>query len=153
VITAWRIVKKRHATAAFDGDGARRFGGRWNSPGIRMVYVASTRSLAALELAVHLDRSTVLSSFVLIPCEFDERLVTRVSVGRLPADWRRDPAPPELARIGDTWANAATSAALEVPSAIIEQEMNYLLNPRHPDFPKISIGKAADFEFDARLIK
>lgn len=102
-------------------------------------------------MAVHLDRSTLLSAFVVIPCEFDERLVTAVARDKLPAQWRRDPPPPELARIGDAWAQAAQSAVLAVPSALIEEETNFLLNPAHPDFSGIRIGEPQDFDFDQRL--
>jgi len=140
VPTAWRIVKKRHAATAFDGEGARLFGGRWSSPGVPVVYVASTRSLAVLEMAVHLDRATLLASFVLIPCEFDDRLVTIVNRSALPLRWRRDPPPPELAAIGDAWVKQAGSAVFAVPSAIIEEETNFLLNPAHPNFSQIRIG-------------
>ena len=153
MVTAWRIVKKQHAARAFDGEGARIYGGRWNSPGVPVVYVASTRALAVLEMAVHLDRSRLLASFVLIPCEFEERLVIVVDPGALPPQWRRDPAPPELARIGDLWVRQRQSAVLEVPSAVIEEERNFLLNPRHRQFSKISIGGPESFEFDPRLIK
>lgn len=151
--TAWRIVKKRHASQAFDGEGARLFGGRWNSPGLSVVYVAGTRSLAVLEMAVHLDRSALLASFVLVPCDFDERLVSSVDRRALPAHWGGDPPPPELATIGDNWIKQARSAVLAVPSAIIEEETNYLLNPAHPDVSAVRIGDALDFEFDQRLIK
>jgi RES domain-containing protein len=153
LLTAWRIVKKRHASSAFDGEGARLFGGRWNSPGVTVVYLASTRSLAALEMAVHLDRSTLLASFVLIPCEFHARLVTAVDQSALPVQWRRNPPPPELAAIGDAWVKKAQSAVLAVPSALIEEETNFLLNPAHPDFSAITIGDPQDFEFDRRLVK
>ena len=153
MIAAWRIVKQRHSANAFDGEGARLFGGRWNSPGVAVVYVASSRSLAALEMAVHLDRSTLLSSFVLIPCEFDDRFVTSVPRDTLPIDWRRDPPPPRLAEIGDAWVGAAATAVLQVPSAVIEAETNYLLNPAHPDFGRIRVGAPEKFEFDSRLIK
>jgi RES domain-containing protein len=142
--TAWRIVKKRYAVSAFDGQGARQFGGRWNSPGVPVVYVASTRSLAVLEMAVHLDRATLLSSFVLIQCEFDERLVTAVAHERLPPEWRRDSPPPELAQIGDAWAKSTESAVLAVPSAIIEKETIFLLNPEHQDFARIRISEPDD---------
>lgn len=120
---------------------------------MRMVYVASTRALAALEMAVHLDRATLLASFVLIPCEFDERLATTIDRRALPAQWRRNPPPPELAAIGDAWVKHAQSAVLAVPSAIIEDETNFLLNPAHPDFSAIRVGDPQAFEFDARLIK
>jgi RES domain-containing protein len=153
MITAWRIAKKQYAANAFDGEAARRFGGRWNSPGVPVVYVASTRALAALEMAVHLDRSTLLASFVLLACDVDQRLVRSVDRSVLPADWRRDPAPAELAVIGDRWVKQAQSVVLAVPSAIIEQEMNFLLNPAHPDFSLIRIGRPESFTFDQRLIK
>ena len=71
----------------------------------------------------------------------------------LPADWRRDPAPTELAVIGDRWVKQAQSVVLAVPSAIIEQEMNFLLNPAHPDFSLIRTGGPESFTFDQRLIK
>jgi RES domain-containing protein len=151
--TAWRIVKKRDARSAFDGQGARLFGGRWNSPGIGVVYIASTRSLAALEMAVHLDRATLLASFVLIPCTFHERLVTALDYSALPHDWRRDPAPSELALMGDAWVRSGQSAILAVPSAIVAEEVNFLLNPAHPDFHEIAIGRPETFDFDPRLLK
>ena len=152
MITAWRIVKQRYAAAAFDGEAARLFGGRWNSPGVAVVYVASSRSLAVLETAVHLDRSTLLSAFVLIPCEFDERLVTIVPQHTLPVAWRRNPPRPTVAEVGDSWVKAARTAILQVPSAIIEPERNYLLNPAYPDFAQIKVGEPETFEFDPRLI-
>jgi RES domain-containing protein len=153
LLEAWRIVKKAHASNAFDGEGARLFGGRWNSPGIAVVYVASTRALAALEMAVHLDHATLLQSFVLRSCEFDERLVTTTDRSTLPTNWRSDPAPLETAAIGDAWVRRSESAVLAVPSAIIEEETNFLLNPLHPDFTQIRLGPLRHFEFDTRLIK
>lgn len=150
---AWRIVKRRFAERAFDGEGARLFGGRWNSPGVPVIYVSSTRALAVLEMAVHLDRATLLSSFVLVPCEFAARLATHVAGAQLPPQWRRNPPLPDLARIGDGWVRSASSAVLAVPSAIIPEELNFLLNPAHPDFAEISIGQPHDFEFDRRLIR
>lgn len=118
-----------------------------------MVYVASTRALAVLEIAVHLDRSALLGSFVLIPCRFDEGIVIDVDRRAFSARWRRDLPPPELATIGDTWAKEGHSAVLAVPSVIIEEEINFLLNPKHPDFSKIKIGNPEPFEFDQRLMK
>jgi RES domain-containing protein len=109
--------------------------------------------LAALEMAVHLDRSALLASFVLLVCDFDQRLVSSLDRSVLPADWRRDPAPAELAVIGDRWVKQAQSVVLGVPSAIIEQEMTFLLNPAHPDFSRIRIGSPELFAFDQRLIK
>jgi RES domain-containing protein len=153
VITAWRIVKARHQAAAFDGEGARLYGGRWNSRGLPVVYMAASPALAALEMLVHVGNSGVLSSYVSIACAFDEALVLRLDRQRLPKDWRSSPALPELALVGDAWLKDGTSAVLEVPNAIIPAESNYLLNPRHPGFAAIEIGRPQPFEFDLRLLR
>jgi RES domain-containing protein len=136
-ITAWRIVKGRHAANAFD---ARLEGGRWNSPGTPLVYTSASAALAALEMLVHLGRRSILGAYLLIACTFEERLVERLDTKRLPPNWRSYPAPPELQMIGDEWARAATSTVLQVPSAVIETESNYLLNPRHEDFRAVRVG-------------
>ena len=151
MIRSWRIVKARHAANAFDGEGARLLGGRWNSPGRRVVYTAENAALAALEMLVHLGRMTILPAYVVIRCDFDEKLVTEV--GKLPADWRKYPAPPALPAIGDAWLASGKSAVLRVPSAIVPGENNYLLNPAHPKFARIAIGAPERFELDTRLLK
>jgi RES domain-containing protein len=152
-ITAWRIVKARHAARAFDGEGARLEGGRWNSAGTPLVYTSESAALAALELLVHLEWGPILSAYVLIPCRFDEGLVSRLDRSRLPKDWRAYPAPHDLQAMGDGWARKNESAVLEVPSAVIEAESNYLINPRHPDFGAIRVMKPVGFEFDVRLLR
>lgn len=149
--TGWRIVKTRHANTAFDGEGARLYGGRWNSPGTRMVYTASSISLAVLEILVHLDKSSVLSSYSLIAVRFDDNLVQRLERRELPEGWRDYPAPSELQRIGDEWVESRRSAVLEVPSVIVEDESIYLINPVHPEFSTVSVGEPKPFNFDQRL--
>jgi RES domain-containing protein len=150
-IAAWRIVKARRAASAFTGEGARIEGGRWNPPGTAMVYTAQSAALATLEMLVHL-RAGATPAYVLIPCQFDGRLVERLDRRRLPADWRSYPAPPELQSIGDAWIKSQASAVLEVPSAIIASESNYLLNPRHPGFRTVRMGQPEPFPLDLRLL-
>ncbi len=150
--TGWRIVKSRRARSAFDGEGARLYGGRWNSPGTRMVYVAGSVSLAVLEVLVHLGNAGVLSSYSLCAVEFEDGLMESLDRSRLPADWRSYPAPPGLREIGDAWVRDRTSVILEVPSAVIERESNYLINPAHPDFASVNVGEPEPFEFDSRLL-
>jgi RES domain-containing protein len=152
-ITAWRIVKARRAPAAFDGEGARLEGGRWNSPGTLVVYTSGSAALAALELLVHLGRESILSAYVLITCTFDDALVSPLDRKRLPDNWRSYPAPLELQLIGDEWVRAGASAVLKVPSAVISTDANYLLNPRHPDFRAIRVSDPKPFEYDPRLLK
>ena len=148
-LRAWRIVKAKHAATAFSGEGARLYGGRWNSPGVSLVYTSGTKALAALESLVHLN-PPVIFKYAAIPIEFDAALVEKVTA--LPADWNDMPAPPSTRAIGDLWAKQARSAVLELPSVIIPGESNYLLNPAHPDVKKISIGKSEPFSFDPRLL-
>lgn len=147
----WRIVPENRAYDAFVGEGARRFGGRWNSPGIAIVYGSQHQSLAALELLVHFNPITP-NRFKVFQFQFPDSLVENMAVRNLPKDWRQEPPPPSAQYFGNVWARELRSAVLAIPSIIIPDELNYLLNPRHPDFKKITIGKAEDFSFDARLL-
>ncbi len=149
--TAWRIVKEKHASTAFDGEGAWLFGGRWNSRGTRVVYASSTKALATLESLVHLN-PPVTFRYVVIPISFDHALVEKAPLSVLPTNWTEEPPPPSTKKIGDDWAKENRSAVLELPSVIIQSEPNYLLNPAHRDFKKIVIGKPELFSFDPRLI-
>lgn len=146
---AWRIVKAKHAATAFSGEGAAATGGRWNSRGVPVVYASSTLSLAVLESLVHLN-PPVLFKYVAFPIEFDAALVA--SLASLPGDWAIEPPGPQSKSVGDAWARAHKSAVLAVPTVLIPAETNYLLNPAHPDFKKISIGKPRPFAFDRRLL-
>lgn len=151
--TAWRITKRKYAKTAFDGSGARKFGGRWNSHGTLVIYTAQSQSLAVLEVLVHLERPRALQEYVLIPVEIDEPLVRTVELADLPKQWRQYPGPPALREMGDDWVRSGASAVLKVPSALIPAENNFLLNPAHADFKRLVIGEPAAFEFDARLVK
>lgn len=153
IVTAWRIVKKKHQAAAFSGEGARRYGGRWNSKGVAMVYAAASSALAALEILVHLQAHEILRSYVLMSISFDDILVETLPVSELPRQWRSDPAPAALQAIGDQWITRASSAVLRVPSVLIDNESNYLLNPNHSDFARCVRGKPRPFRFDRRLLK
>jgi RES domain-containing protein len=151
MITGWRIVKTRYTSSAFDGEGARLYGGRWNSPGTRMVYTAESISLAILEMLVHLDDSNTLSSYSLCSAQFDEPLVTSIKINELPPNWREYPTLPRLQQIGDQWIKSQASVVLRVPSVVVETESNYLINPSHPDFSLVKLGKPKPYEFDSRL--
>ncbi len=149
-ITAWRVVKRKHATVAFDGAGARRHGGRWNGPGVAVIYTASSTSLGFLEMLVNAS-SSLLPFYLAIPVTFQETQVESIDRGALPDDWRTSPAPHELARIGNRWIASRGSPVLQVPSAVIPHEANYLLNPAHPEFASIQIGEPFEIETDPRL--
>jgi RES domain-containing protein len=137
--TAWRICKEKHSKHAFSGEGARLFGGRWNSPGTSVVYVAGSQSLAALEMLVHLSAADLLGKYVLIPVEIEESFIAEIPL--LPKSWRAYPAPTEMRIIGDEWAHSGSSVALRVPSTLVPSEANFLLNPQHADFPGSKLDK------------
>ena len=153
MLTAWRIVQAHRITSAFKGEGAQRYGGRWNHKGIPIVYVAGSLSLAALELLVHLESSQILSIYASIAIEFDDHLCLRLEPSHLPADWTDCPASDSTRNIGTAWFNSGDSVILAVPSVIVPVETNYLINPLHPDFKKIKIGGPEQFEYDLRLVK
>lgn len=147
----WRLTKPRRAS--FDGEGARLYGGRWNHPGLAVVYAAESLSLAVLELFVHLNPYDA-PDLVAVGAEVPDALpVRRVDRSALPSNWRRTPAPTPLADLGSGWLREGAVAALAVPSAIVPRETNYLLNPAHPDFARIRIGKPEPFSLDPRLWK
>jgi RES domain-containing protein len=152
-VSAWRIVKARHAAKAFTGQGAKDYGGRWNSPGVPVIYVAGSAALAMLEMLVHLQSHDLLKRYVLFEVTFDLSLVTSVRPTTLPRTWKRSPPPPAVQLVGDSWIADARSAVLRVPSVIVPNEWNYLLNPAHADFRKITIGPKQPARFDPRLIK
>jgi RES domain-containing protein len=151
-VTAWRIAKRKHAGAAFWGEGARLFGGRWNNPGTAIIYTAQSQSLAAVEMLVHLGSAELLGSYVVFEVSIDESLIAPVELSELPGNWRNDPPPATVRAIGDAWVAGGSSAVLRVPSVVIPGENNFLLNPRHEDFPKLQIHKPVSFRFDQRLV-
>jgi len=152
-VTAWRIFHPRHAATAFRGEGAARYGGRWNSKGVPLIYAAGSQSLAALELLVHLSSDEVLAEFLIASLTFDASRMERCNASLLPADWRTDPAPLALRAVGDEWFRQARSAVLQVPSALVPDEANYLVNPEHPHFARIKIGPSRPFQFGPRTLK
>jgi len=152
IIRAWRIVQAHHAANAFDGEGARLYGGRWNRPGTKLIYCSQTLALSTLEIVVNLDCSQTLNRYISIPIDFGEDLVTPLAPEDLPPDWDVNPPPLSTQSLGSAWAMAGVSAVLSVPSTVIRTETNYLLNPSHPEFSSMVIGEASPFEIDSRLV-
>lgn len=152
MLTVWRLVTARFADSAFSGEGARLYGGRWNRKGVPMVYAAATQSLAMLEMLV--QDEPLRARYVVIPATLPKGLkIERIAPDQLPADWRDLSARESLQAIGSDWVKRQSSTVLAVPSAVIPTESNYLLNPQHPSFARIEIGKPQDFVTDLRLIK
>ena len=150
-ITAWRITRKKYVSKAFSGEGAKTYGGRWNPVGFPMVYLAQSLSLAILELMVHLEDDSDISGFVAIPVTFDSALVQAVPPSRLPKNWLDLPVSEQSQNFGRQWLEAKQSLVLQVPSSVVPNESNFLVNPRHPQFSLLKIGSPQPLHIDRRI--
>ena len=140
MIEAWRLASPEHGGVVAEmlsGDGARRYGGRWNSPGRRVVYLGGSLALASMELLVHLRTPAVLRTYRKLRVRIPESLILVVARCDLPADWAAPSLHPATQQIGDRWLHSRASAVLQVPSAVVIGEVNYIVNPLHPDFCRI----------------
>lgn len=147
----WRIA--REAFDRLDGEGPRRFGGRWNSPGRPVVYTAAHLSLAMVEVLVHTDPDLIPDGLAVFEIQIpDSAAAERIAIHDLPPDWAGIPDHPACRAIGDDWIGRGASAVLAVPSAIVPEETNYLANPLHPDAAGIRVVRSRPFSFDPRLL-
>lgn len=153
MLVAWRLAVPEFARTPEDmlsGEGARLYGGRWNSPGRAAVYLADSLALAGMELLVNLGNAAVLQTYRKMPVYIPEELVMHIKLGDLPPGWETGPRATTRA-IGDRWLDQGQSAVLHAPSAVVPVESNFIVNPRHLDFPAIKPGPISDFRYDPRL--
>jgi RES domain-containing protein len=151
-VRVWRIASAAHA--AFDGEGARRYGSRWTPRGVPAIFTSATLSLAALERFVHTDSDLEAVNLIATPVEIDDDVdIESVALAILPANWRTFPSPPTLTAIGAQWLATIRTAVLSVPSVVIPHERNFVLNPTHEAFAKLTIGRSEPFSFDPRMWK
>ena len=152
MLTVWRLVTARFTQTAFSGDGAKRYGGRWNRKGVPMVYTSGSQALAMLEMVV--QDNSLRARYMVIPAEIPQRIaIERLFPDDLPPDWRDVAAREQLQAIGTAWARELRSAVMAVPSAVVPAELNYLLNPLHPAFSRIRIGEPEELVTDLRLLQ
>lgn len=147
----WRLA--RAVYPALDGEGARRHGGRWNAAGTPVAYTSEHLSLAVLEALVHTDPDLLpddLTAYRIdVPDDLAELALSAFDAGAFPADWRD---PYVSVRLGDAWAAPGGEALLVVPSLVVPQERNVLVNPRHPDAGRIQVVGSEPFALDSRLV-
>jgi RES domain-containing protein len=150
-VRVWRLALPAHA--ALDGEGARQYGGRWNSKGLRAVYTSGHLSLAALELLAHLHPDEIPRELRAFEIDVPDNLpVTKVNVASLPPDWQL-PEHEACKQIGDDWLIRGATPVLAVPSALIPAELNYVINPRHRDASSIAVVATEPFEFNPRVLR
>ncbi|MCH7226796.1 RES family NAD+ phosphorylase [Haloferula sp. A504] len=145
----YRLVQARWAQDAMSGEGARLAGGRWNPPGLPAVYLAGSRSLAALEIVVHAPREVLSLDWRIFEVEVPDDAIEEPE--RLPKHWAALPSSPAARRFGGAWLRESRALALRVPSAIVPQESVLLLNPGHAGIDRIRVSKPEDFRFDSRI--
>jgi RES domain-containing protein len=153
-IDLFRLTKTGFVSACFDGEGARLYGGRWNSKGLPCVYLGTTRAICVLETLVHLNNEQKLPLFSMFQLTVPEELVSTLDPADWPKDWAQDPAPLSTKEMGDNWLSGCSSLILLVPSSVVAGEWNALFNPAHPAAKSIvSTAKAIEFNLDPRLMK
>jgi RES domain-containing protein len=153
-VIAWRITKRRYSSrdAVLRGGGAEEIGGRWNAPGLPLVYASENASLALLETLVQASLQRLPKSLVIVQIAVPESLSVRtIRDAELPAEWKAI-GNARCVAIGSEWIRTKQTAMLRVPSAVNPLESNILLNPAHPETAKCRVGKAIPLEFDPRLL-
>jgi RES domain-containing protein len=153
VINVFRLALRRFATP-LSGKGAAISGGRWNSKGVEMLYTASNRSLAMVEVVVHMTADTIPVDYVMVSIEMpDDISMIEMDEASLPKGWSRSPFGVETQRIGDAFCRSGNACVLRLPSAVTKGDSNLLLNPDHEHFDMIRVVAIENFSFDSRLIK
>jgi RES domain-containing protein len=147
-VEVYRICVEEYSRDLF----ASGFRGRWNLKGSFVVYTAGSRALACLENVVHRSGEGLQSLFKVVVIHVPDELTrARISLDQLPAEWHKTKNYPLCQPLGEAWYQSRPSAILEVPSSIIPNEYNFILNTRHPDFKAIQIIRWENFDFDPRI--
>ena len=147
----YRLCKKKHRND-LSGREAELGGGRWNSKGMAILYTSENRALCTAEIAVHTPLGIVPSEYYLITLELPKKtIIHQVFVKDLPKNWKKFPHIPETKTIGDDFIQENKYLVLKTPSAVIQEEYNYLINQNYRDFDKVKIKNIEPFEFDLRL--
>ncbi len=146
----YRVGRTRYAND-LTGEGARLFGGRWNNKGIGCLYTSESRALALLEYTVNIDIDDIPRALSITTIEISDRLIKNLKEADLPGDWKHSPAPSSTKSFGSKLLLAAAGPVIKIPSAIIPDEYNYLLNPLHTESKKFKVIDISDFIYDVRI--
>ncbi|WP_166386617.1 RES family NAD+ phosphorylase [Polaribacter sp. 11A2H] len=149
----FRLSKRKYATA-FNGKGAAKSNNRWNSKRTEIIYTAESRALAMAEVAVHLTIATLPKDYVMITILVPDIVsIQKIDAKKLSENWNSNPSNSNTKKIGDNFIDAMEACILKVPSAVVQGDFNYLINPYHKEFKKIKIIEITDFPFDNRIFQ
>lgn len=149
----FRLSRKKYAKD-LSGKGASLFGNRWNSKGVEMLYTAESRALAMAEVLVHLSLLALPDDYMMIEIEVPESIqIELLKSNSLGENWNLNPLNPKTQALGDAFIHSKSKCVLRVPSAVVNGDFNYLLNPNHPEIHKIKIVDIVKFPFDKRVFK
>ena len=148
-MTVYRISSCRYIDD-LSGKGAALYGGRWNNKDTYVLYTAQSRALALLETVVHMGKVPVIG-YCMATIEIPEDSIQVYAADQLPNDWDSNPGPDYLRTIGDNFIRSNKYLALQIPSVLMMEDHNYLINPAHPLFRKVSITSQRPISFDERL--
>ena len=137
----------------FSGHGAELSGGRWNGKGVPAIYASESIALCTTEIAVHIPMGMLPLNYVLVYYEIPDESIETIDLQDLPDRWNSYPHSSSTQQIGDNFIRQNASLALKVPSAVVPQESNFLINPKHEEISKIKILDVAPYNFDVRLFK
>ncbi len=153
-LTVFRLGKRAYRNHLFNGQGGLYASGRWTPRGRPVVYTSASISLAILEYTANYRRRGWVPATVLGRARIPTSVrIDTVSIDKLPANWFTTPSPHQLQIFGGEWLERGQTAVLKVPSAIVIEEWNYLINPLHPDFRKLRVSKPLPFDFDQRVAR
>lgn len=146
----FRLSRKQYAKD-LSGRGAEIAGGRWNSKGFAMIYTAESRALCTTEVAVHVPLGMIPKDYQMISIEIPDDLISNFDLQQLPEKWNSIPVNRSTQEIGNKFIQENEFLVLKVPSAVVEGDFNYLINPLHKKMNTIKIIEIKDYNFDKRL--
>ncbi len=148
----FRLSKSKFA-GDLSGKGSEIAGGRWNSKGVAVVYASASRALCTTEIAVHTPLGNIPEDYQIVSIKIPDTKILELAESKLPKDWRAFPHSSATQKIGDQFVKENKFLVMRVPSAVVQGDYNYLINPRHKDFQKVKVENVREFSFDARLFK
>ena len=147
----FRLARLKYAKS-LSGKGASKFGNRWNSKGVEMIYTAQSRALAMAEILVHISLNQLPSDYKMLTINIPDDLnIKNLKASELPKSWNSHPPSIYSQQVGDAFIMANEFCVLKVPSVVVYGDFNYLINPHHKEFNRIKIQSVDDFPFDQRL--